>query len=328
MQLPQDLRQALDAVALSLPPQEISSAAQDLSRRYREGRAPGRAPFVRTAKDVAAYAAVRLPATFAAIDAALRHARDALPGWQPGSLLDVGAGPGTALWAAVDVFQGLRQATLLERDPEMAALGRMLAARSNSPVLPSAQWVQADLIGAWDAQPADLVTAAYVVGELPDGARDDLVARLWQKTLGLLVLVEPGTPAGFQRILRARDQLLRAGAQVAAPCPHGDACPMAGGDWCHFAQRVERSRVHRQAKGGDLSYEDEKFSFVGLSRIAAQPAAGRVIRHPQARGGHVHLEVCSPHGLEHTVVSRRDGPRYRIARSLSWGSPLPSPDDA
>ena len=141
---------------------------------------------------------------------------------------------------------------------------------------------------------ADLATAAYVLGELTAGQQMALIT-LAARTAPVVVLVEPGTPAGHRRILTARAQLMAAGYLIAAPCPHQLGCPLdIAGDWCHFGARLPRSALHRQVKGAELSYEDEKFSYVAAVR--ADPAvagpelpAGRVVRRPQQRKG----LVCS-----------------------------------
>jgi ribosomal protein RSM22 (predicted rRNA methylase) len=105
-----------------------------------------------------------------------------------------------------------------------------------------------------------------VLNELAPAARESVLQRLWDATADTLVIVEPGTPAGWERILAARRQLIEAGAHVLAPCPHAFACPLQAPDWCHFAERVARSRLHRLAKGADVPWEDEKFSYVAVSR--------------------------------------------------------------
>ncbi|TIW51192.1 MAG: methyltransferase type 11, partial [Mesorhizobium sp.] len=67
---------------------------------------------------------------------------------------------------------------------------------------------------------ADLVSIAYVLDEVAPASLPKLVDRLWQLTAETLLVVEPGTPAGWQRILAARQQLIAAGAHMLAPCPH------------------------------------------------------------------------------------------------------------
>ncbi len=278
---------------------------------------------LRSPQDVLAYLAARLPATYAAVHAALHQLARALPDFGPVTQLDAGAGPGTAAWAAASLWPGIEAVTLIERDREMMRAGRRLLAQAGAAPLRHAEWQQGDLSRLPRPAPHDLVTAAYVIGELAEDVQDRTVSGLWEATRGALVLVEPGTPAGFARIRRARDALLAMGAHLAAPCPHQGPCPMSEGDWCHFAQRVARSALHRHAKSGAIGHEDEKFSFVALSRGPARPIAGRVIRHPQVRSGHVHLEVCSPQGLRGDTVSRSQRERFREVRDLRWGEELP-----
>lgn len=87
----------------------------------------------------------------------------------------------------------------------------------------------------------------------------------------------------------------------------------------HFAVRLPRTRLHRAAKASDLAYEDEKFSYVVLSRTPGARQYSRIIRHPQVRKGHVSLELCTADGVKTVVISRRDGDLYSRARKASWG---------
>lgn len=326
MDLPSDLQAAMTNELGSVSAKALAKSVTALSQRYRTGNGqPAGGKFLHAEADIAAYAAFRLPATFAAVTAALTQLRDRLPNWAPRHILDVGAGPGTAVWAASHLWPNLERATLLEREDRMIALGKRLASYSEATALQEATWQKADITGNWTAVAPDLVIASYVIGELPEDRCATLIRKLWDATSGVLVLIEPGSTAGFQRIRQAREQLLLAGATVIAPCPHDQPCPIAGDDWCHFAQRVARSSLHRQVKAGDLSYEDEKFSFVAVSREPGLPLYGRVIRHPQVRSGHIHFKLCTDEGLKNSTITRKDRERFRAARDWRWGSPVPPP---
>ena len=80
---------------------------------------------------------------------------------------------------------------------------------------------------------------------------------MWAKTRDTLLVVEPGTPAGYARIIALRDHLIALGAHVAAPCPHDGQCPLQPPDWCHFSQRLQRTRAHMQVKGAELPFEEQ-----------------------------------------------------------------------
>jgi ribosomal protein RSM22 (predicted rRNA methylase) len=105
-------------------------------------------------------------------------------------------------------------------------------------------------------------------------------------------------------------------------------CPVVPPDWCHFAARVERSSLHRRIKDADLGYEDEKFSYVALSREPAQPAPARIVRRPQHHPGFIILETCTPEGLRTERVTKRDRAAFREARKAGWGGPIYHGDHA
>jgi len=323
MELPEDLKTALDEELTNVSRKDLSKTAADLSARYRaKGPASGDS-LIRSPEDALAYVAFRMPATFGAIYGALTQVREVLPQWEPSSLLDVGAGPGTVMWAVREVFPTVQTITLLERAPAMIALGQGLAERATSTSLRTARWLQQDITQDWHLPPQDLVVASYVLGETNPKDRDLLLARLWQHTKGVLVIIEPGTPEGFGQIRAARDWLRDNGGHIVAPCPHRETCPLADDDWCHFSQRIPRSRLHRQIKASELSYEDEKFSFAAFSRQRATPFPGRVLRHPLIGKGHVQLTLCRPAGITKETVSRKNKDLYRAARKAKWGDIFP-----
>jgi ribosomal protein RSM22 (predicted rRNA methylase) len=177
--------------------------------------------------------------------------------------------------------------------------------------------VQADVSGA--RGPADLVVASYVLGELPK----PVAPHLWEQTADTIAFLEPGTPAGYHRILTARAAVIEAGGFTIAPCPHDLPCPLPEDDWCHFGVRLPRSKLHRRAKGVELGYEDEKFSYAALSRKPVTKASARIIRQPQVRSGHVNLVTSEADGLVRSrTVSRKQGAAYKTARNAAWGDPF------
>jgi ribosomal protein RSM22 (predicted rRNA methylase) len=322
--LPGDLAAALDDVLVGVLPADLARVVESLVAGYRDATAAG-APL--SAEQALAYAAYRMPATYAAVRAVGAALVQRAPSYAPRSLLDVGGGTGAATWALTDAAPSLAAVTVVEPAPAMVALGRRLARGAQHPGVRSATWVDVDVRSAAALPSADVVVMSYALGELPEPDRADVVRRL-VASAPTVVIVEPGTPVGYRTVLAARDSLIGAGLRVVAPCPHSAACPLrdAAPDWCHFAVRVERTARHRQLKGGALGYEDEKYAYVVASVLDLQPASGRVIRHPQHRKGHTLLRVCDTSGeIVDTTVSKRHGPAYRAVRNAAWGDAWPPP---
>lgn len=265
-----------------------------------------------------AYLQVRMPATYAACHHVLEKTREVLPEFEPASLLDLGAGPGTASWAAVDVFPSLDSATLLERDAELASIGKALATDSDRIAIEKANWITANL-RSFTPDPCDLIVLSFAVGELSSSDASRLILKCWQAAK-VLVMVEPGTPKSFDRMATLRKELIAVGAKIAAPCPGEIECPMlAQKDWCHFAERVERTSAHRRLKGGSLGYEDEKFSYLAATRLPLTNRNARIVRHPQIHTGYVQLQLCATDALKQITVTKSRKEAYRAARKARWG---------
>ena len=325
MQLPEELRAAIEIETEAIPHRDLALAVAELTSSYKEGSLGG--PAINSAAKLGAYLQVRMPATFAANWRVFREIAVLTPGWEPGSMLDLGAGPGTAMWAAAEVFPQIESFTLVERDRKIFDAGRRLAQSSQTQAVREAVWLQADLAEN-AAAPADIVVISYALGELAPQQRRSAIEFAWSRTKQMLVVIAPGTPGDFQTVLDARTQLLELGAHVVAPCPHESACPMQdGSDWCHFSQRLERTSDHRRLKSAALGYEDEKFSYMVASRDAKQRAMGRIMRHPQKHSGHVQLRLCTGSGLVQMTVTKSQKENYRRARKAEWGDTWDAPSD-
>ena len=324
--MPPTLTRALEAVLGGEDPAALRRATARLIEVYRSGAPPGE-QVLRDPVSAAAYAAYRMPATYAAVSLALRlGARaDARLAASVRSLLDLGGGTGAAAWAAAEVLPGLERVEVVDGSADALALGRRVARHGAAP-LASARWTRDRVRGDMRLPPVDLVTVSYLLGELDPDVQAAAVDAAATAAAWVLV-VEPGTPRGFAGVLAARDRLVAAGWHVLAPCPQPGPCPVAArpGDWCHVAARLDRSALHRWLKGGERGHEDEKLSFVLASREPVTPARGRVLRRPVARKGMVRLEVCRADGTSATeVVTRSNRAAYRAARDAVWGSAFPA----
>jgi ribosomal protein RSM22 (predicted rRNA methylase) len=313
--LPAELKAALDTRLRGFSRNDAADRAASISRTYRDGGGSGA---IASEADALAYALARMPATYAAMTASLNALCEIRPDFAPKSLLDIGAGPGTASWAASEAFSSLQDFALLDANDALRKLALDLAGGSTRLRQISYQRGEART-GLAKMEAADLVVASYMIGELGEVERRALAELMWTKTRDTLLIVEPGTSAGYGRIIALRQQLIAAGAHVAAPCPHDGACPLIAPDWCHFTQRLPRSQAHRQLKSAELPYEDEKFAYVALTRSPAALRPARVLTQPVVTKVEVTAKLCTGRGLVIAKVPRRIKADYARARRWRWG---------
>jgi ribosomal protein RSM22 (predicted rRNA methylase) len=294
----------------------LKSAQARTSALYREGGHSRDA--VPDAAAALAYAVVRMPATYAACVRAFDLASIQAPDFQPNSLLDLGAGTGSATLAASAVWPTITQATLIEPNAALSALSQDVIAADTTL---ATQLHNADIRAPKSAWPsADLVTLSYVLAEQPEADVRALMTRIAASATQMIIVVEPGTPQGYARILAARNALAAAGLTTLAPCPHANACPLPAGDWCHFSVRLQRSAGHRALKDADVPFEDERFAFLAAVRPGIGTRAdARLIRATTIEKGFADLALCTSAGLETRRIRRRDAADYKRAKGLDWG---------
>lgn len=327
MGFPKKLQAAIELEAAKFSLQAIGEARQRLTARYRQ-RDERNFAFMRTAAERCAYIAARMPATYAVCSYVLQELSRRCPEVEIASILDLGAGPGTASWAAAMHFPAIRKITLMEQDGELIAIGKRLAAWSSLPALQDGCWQQCHLDGQTKLKEHDVVICSYAVGELPKADLLPFISACWHGTQKFLVIVEPGTPSGFERISLLRQALIDMQGHMVAPCTHLAACPLLAPreskseKWCHFSLRLERSFLHAHIKEGCLGFEDEKFSYLIFAKNPIDLPAGRLLGAPRKHSGHVGLEICSHKGEESRIVSKKTPELYHLARKLRWGDAL------
>ncbi len=323
--LPPALESALQSLIHGTPLGPLSFRAQAISKAYRAGS--GSKAAVQTGQDVLAYALTRMPATFAAIDDVLDQALLAWPEFSPKTILDLGTGPGTGAWACASRWPELDQIVLLDRHGPFQEFAKKLLAIAPFTSLTQAKQVVQDLAQPGPAlAPADLVLAAYVLAELEQAAIYSIIRQAMGAARGLLVVIEPGTPQGYQRLMIARQTLIDMGARILAPCPHQHACLIVAPDWCRFAARLQRSRSHRTTKGVEAAFEDEPYAYlVATLADGGSPKPARIIGPPSRSKIGIALKLCQDQKIETVTIPSRDRTASAHARRLKWGDGYDGP---
>ena len=308
MNLPLEYKDQLESLLDGYSLKELKSVALDIMDRYKNGSGKGE-DLINSSLASKVYAVYRLPATFSAFGDALKHT---LENYKESidSVIDIGAGSGSASLAVHHLLPSVEKFTLLERNKYMMEIGKSLH---------NFEYINYDLsLDNLDIK-ADLVISNYVLNELDRNSRINAINKMWNMTNKLMLIVEPGTPEGFQLIREIRDYLISIGGHIVSPCPHHQICLNT---WCHFSTRVSRSKLHKDLKGGDVPYEDEKYCYVAFSKSEVKTCENRILRHPQINPGFVELEVCTKEGFKRIKYSKKDKEYFKKARKSEAGDQI------
>ena len=316
MDIPEGLKDSINRLLSENKVSNIIENAQTISNRYRKNDGKGKRLLTNESEAVS-YVISRMPATYAAVYSVFKQIL-ANYNEKMTSLLDVGAGTGAGTWA-VNEIENMSQITCLEREKSMIDIGRKLM---KDTILDNAKWKSYNILQDEIAEKADIVLTSYMINELPEQKRENAVLKLWQATNKLMVVIEPGTPEGFKNILNIRNLIKEQGGYIVAPCCCNGECPIKENDWCAFYARVARSSIHRQAKGGNLGYEDEKFSYIAFSKTPVEITGERILRHPQINSGFVKVKLCTAEGIQEKTYSKKDGEIYKKIKKLDAGEKI------
>ncbi|KAG0271002.1 37S ribosomal protein S22 [Linnemannia exigua] len=247
-----------------------------------------------------AYIAAMAPTTFSAIKNVLEEVKKRVPEMNPKTFLDFGTGPGTAIWAANEVWDTPLKYTGVDTSMAMLETAEEILDNlsTNGTPIPHVAFKPFMSHGSKAAK-YDVVMSAFALSELTTPAlRKSTLDHLWNSTNDMLILIDRGTPSGFRILAEAREQILGLDldriqhkpkydaygelipeeapvkpepAHVVAPCPHDKVCPMyeslaRDSQWCHFSQKVQRPDFLRKTKHSKDNYEDAKYTYVVLRK--------------------------------------------------------------
>ena len=308
-----------DKISEILSSQKVSSLREDFARVSDTYRKQNISSNIVVSKDseVLAYLSTRMCATTSISYDVLNRVFSMCDN-KVDTVLDVGSGTGAVLWAIDDVLGG-SNITALETEDNMLKYSRILSQDLSSNI----DYVKGNILSSNTMSKLgkfDMVIESFMLNELSDSDRLLALDNMCSKTSDYLVLIEPGTPKSYERMMSIRDYVLDKGFSLVLPCPHSEKCGLCD-DYCNFSTRVQRTSIERRVKGGMLSYEDEKYFYLvfRLGECDVRPHSV-VLRHPVYRKNCVDLKLCDADTTIRSItVTKSDKDRYKISKSLSHG---------
>ncbi|MCR4662078.1 MAG: small ribosomal subunit Rsm22 family protein [Clostridia bacterium] len=317
MELNIDIKNIIEEYSSCFSNKELIKASNDISSKYLNNTSNGNR-MVTSKLQACAYGITRFPATYKALSTILEWIDPTLIN-ESKTLLDFGAGSGASTLAVLDSISSIEKAVLIEREAEMINLGKhIFNAASYSQ---SIQYFNTnELINSLKYK-SDIVVASYVFNEIDNNEKTKLLSTLYSLTENILIIVEPGTKNGFENIKNIRNELIDNKGYIVCPCCHNESCKLDNEDWCHFTCRLSRSKKHMLLKDAVVPFEDEKFSYIVVSKNEYNTNGNRIIRHPIIEPKKILLKVCNKNGIEQIVVTKNN-PKFKVARKLNSGDLL------
>ena len=278
--------------------------------------------YIATYDDAKCYAFFRMASTTAVISKCLSY----LPKEDSMTVLDLGAGTGASILACMDRHEkDFTQLNCVESSENMLRVLRELINDLEMPF--GLQCIKKDVIKNDLSQyKSDIVLASFSINEMNGKDRLKMLNKMWDLSNKYILLIEPGTPKAYREMMEYKEYFISMGGKILAPC-QSEKCPIKeklADDWCHFQIRLQRPNIESKIKGTSRNFEDEKFTFLLVSKITVEnmtkDSRGIVIRRPIKQKGNISLTICTNNnGIEHLILSKKDGEIYKSAKKLSIG---------
>ena len=306
MILPAHIQQKVNDLYVGLNKEVLISRRVQLTQKYKTSQAVNRSVF-ESKNDSKVYAISRMPATFAVICTLLGDLISQGKIKEISSVVDIGSGTGAGYFACKQVFDDVDVA-LFERDKNM------IDVFDNFETGESVK--RFDVLKDDINIKADLVMSNYVFSELNEEGRKIALQKMIDSSNKYVLIVDTGTPRTYENFMKLKKMAIDLGYRVVAPC-ESDKCGLKN-DYCQFYARVERSNLLKISKSAELSYEDEKYFYLLISKDSEieKVSERRVIRRPQIKTNFVDLKLCTELGVIDEKITKSDKEIYRKARKI------------
>lgn len=307
MILPEAVREKLNCLFVGMSKESLVSKREELTNKYKTNQAINKSVF-ETKQDSLVYAISRMPATFAVLSSLLTDLFGQGKLNDISSIIDIGSGTGAGFFACKEIFDNA-EISLFERDKNMI---KVFDEFETGQVVK-----QFDLIKDEINEKADLVMSSYVFCELNEEGRRLALKKMLDSSNKYVLLVDTGTPRTYENFMKLKSLVYELGYTISAPC-ESQKCGLKN-DYCQFYARVERSGLMKMAKNAELSYEDEKYFYLLIEKLAEmQENSGerRVIRRPNTKTNFVELKLCTNGGVISQNVTKKDKELFKKARKI------------
>lgn len=306
MILPLDVQEKVNKLFAGLNKESLVSKREQLTQKYKTNQAVNGSVFESNG-DSAVYAISRMPATFAVIYTLISDLIKQGLIKQVDSVIDIGSGTGAGFFACREIFDDIK-VSLFERDDNMIQVFDKFETGVKAKKF---NFIRDEI-----KERADIVMSSYVFSELNEDGRRVALKKMIDCSNKYVLIVDTGTPRTYENFMKLKKLVYDFGLKVIAPCC-SEKCGLKN-DYCQFYARVERSGLMKMSKSAELSYEDEKYFYLLISKdenMVLQDKK-RVIRRPQIKTNFVELKLCTTSGVCEEKFTKKDKELYKLAKKI------------
>lgn len=331
---------------------ELKKAFKIINEKYRDKNIDDKQLELKEDYLALSYAIYRLPATACVIDEVFsRVSSIEKESFNCKSVIDIGAGPAASLIPLINNFDEIKNVTLIEEQQSMINVGKKLISKLNLDF--EVNYLRKSIFNVNEKLKADILLSSYMVNELNEDEIKVFFNKVKTINFKYAIFIVPGTPHHFKKLQTLRKEFLNviekyqeinsecSGVnkyKIIAPCTFSGICHLEGiHDWCHFKRRIQRSKILKDIKNGELSYEDEKFSYLVIKNCllednedkyvdesiesnAEYKKKNRIIRHPIIKKSLIEFKVCNSNSIDSIILTKgKNKDIYKEAKDLKWG---------